>query len=107
MTKAVVNAGACGMTVTIEVARVDKRSVRVRITTDCEMVTNLGDSLVRVDVQEALKAYVESQVYRYASQCRLHTSCPVPMAILKAIEVEAGLALPRSVFVCFEAAEQG
>ena len=32
-----------------------------------------------------------------APTCSSHPACPVPTGIIKAIEVEAGLALPRDV----------
>ena len=32
----------------------------------------------------------------------LHVSCPIPLGIIKAIEVEAGLALPTDVGIHFE-----
>jgi hypothetical protein len=49
-----------------------------------------------------LKPQVYSEVYQCASKHRLCASCAVPMAILKAIEVETGLALPRPVVVNLE-----
>ena len=107
MTRALVDPGICGKTVTIEVVKAGRRRVRVKVTTDCEKVTRLGESLLELDQWEALKPQVDSQVYKCASECRLHGACPVPMAILKAIEVEAGLALPRPVLVQFETTEQG
>ncbi len=107
MTRVVVNPGVCGMTATVEVIRVDKRRVRVKITSDCEMVTEMGKPLAELDQEDALKSLLHSKVYQYAAGCSLHTTCPVPMAILKAIEVEAGLALPRPVLVQFEAPERG
>jgi len=93
------------MTATVEVVRVSKRRVRVGITSDCEMVTEMGKSLAELDQEDALKSLLQSGVYQCASECSLHVSCPVPMAVLKAIEVEAGLALPRPVLVHFETTE--
>jgi len=105
MTRVVINPGICGKIVTAEVVKVDKRRVRIKITSDCEIVTKMGESLAEVNQWDALKPHVSSSIYKYASRCHLHTSCPVPMAILKAIEVEAGLALPRPVLIHFETIE--
>jgi len=105
MTRAVVNPGICGMTATVEVVKVGNRKFRVEVTSDCEMVSKMAKSLVELGQQDVLKQLVDSDVYKYASGCRLHTSCPVPMAILKAIEIEAGLALPQPVLVYFENVE--
>jgi hypothetical protein len=106
MTRVVVNPGICDKHATVEVVKVGKRRVRVEITSDCEMVTKMGKSLAELDHGDALKPHVSSSIYKCASRCRLHTSCPVPMAILKAIEVEAGLTLPRPVLIRFETIEQ-
>jgi len=105
MTRVVVNPGICGMAAAIEVVKVGKGRVGVRITSDCEMVTKMGKSLAELDQEDALKPLLQSGVYQCASERSLHASCPVPMAVLKAIEVEAGLALPRPVLVQFETAE--
>jgi hypothetical protein len=102
MTRAVVAPGICGMTATIEVAKVGSRRFRVAVTSDCEMVSQMANSLVELDRQDVLKPPFESAVYRCAAECRLHASCPMPMAITKTIEIEAGLALPQPVSVFFE-----
>ncbi len=106
MTRTVVNPGICGRTVTVEVATVGKRRVKVDIISDCEVVTKMGESLSELDQWDALKPLLHSEVYKSASGCCLHASCPVPMAILKAVEIEAGLALPRPVLVRFETTER-
>lgn len=102
MTRAVVNPGICGLNATIEVTEVGKRIIRVEITSDCEKVAKMSGSLPTLKQFDALKPQVDSEVYRYASEYRLCASCPMPMAILKAIEVETGMALPSPVLVHFE-----
>ena len=105
MTRAVVNPGICGMVATIEVAKYGKRRVRVEITSQCEKLTKMVESPLELSQFDALKPHVYSEVYQCASEHHLCTSCPIPMAILKAIEVEAGLALPRPVTVHLETTE--
>ena len=102
MTRVVVDAGICGFRSKIEVISVAKRSVRVVLTSPCEMVTKLSESLTELDHREVFGHYMDSEIYKSASRCHLHITCPVPMAILKAIEVEVESALPRDVVVRFE-----
>ena len=102
MTRAVVYPGICGMQTTIEVDKVAKRRARVAITSDCDMVTKLGKSLTEVDQFIVIKQRGACEIYKATSRCHLHVTCPVPMAILKAIEVEAGFALPHDVVIRFE-----
>ena len=97
MTRVEVNPGVCGLVCNIEVERIDKQSVKIAVATDCEMISELGESLMEAELREIMKQPVESVVYRAASQCQLHPACPVPSAIIKAVEVETGMALPRDV----------
>ena len=106
MTRVVVNPGVCGKNVTIEVEKVGKRGVTVTINSDCEMVNDMGESLDEVDQWDVFKPPIDSPFYKCALHCRLHAACPIPMAIIKAIEVEAGLAVPRPVSLRFENVEQ-
>jgi hypothetical protein len=50
---------------------------------------------------EVFKRMTESAVYQSAAQHIRHTACPIPTAILKAIEVEVGIALPKDVTITF------
>jgi hypothetical protein len=93
------------MTATIEVVKVGNRKFRLEVTSDCEMVSKMAKSLEELDQQDALKLPLDSDVYKYATECRLHASCPMPMAITKTIEIEAGLALPRPISVYFDTVE--
>ncbi|MCK4696698.1 MAG: hypothetical protein KAT53_00175 [Dehalococcoidia bacterium] len=102
MTRVIVKSGICGFISTIEVDKVADESFKVVITSGCEMVTELGESLTEIDEGEVLKRHIDTEVYKSASRCKLHTTCPVPMAVLKAIEAEAELALPRDVVVIFD-----
>jgi hypothetical protein len=105
VTKVVVTPGPCAFKTAVEVARTAKRKVRVIITSDCETVTNLGQSLSVVDQWDSLQPRESSEVHAQAAAHGLHAACPVPIAILKAIEVEAGLAVPRDVSIRFEKTE--
>jgi hypothetical protein len=105
MTRAFINPGICGMTATIEVVKIGNQKFRVEVTSECEMVSKMAKLLVELDQGETLKQQLDSEIYKCASGCHLHTSCPVPMAILKTIEIEAGFALPKPVLVSFEKPE--
>jgi hypothetical protein len=102
MTRVEVNPGVCGFICTIEVEKVDKRRVTIAIASDCDMIYELGELLREADIWEIMKPHVHSAVHQTASQCQLHAACPVPSAVIKAVEVEAELALPRDVAIHFE-----
>ncbi|MCD6518997.1 MAG: hypothetical protein J7M05_03630 [Anaerolineae bacterium] len=98
MTVVQVVPGVCGLETRI-VARADEMfRVSLEITSACERVQELGQRLRQLSALEELRATIaETCTYKTAAECRLHVSCPVPSAILKAVEVAAGMALPADV----------
>jgi hypothetical protein len=48
------------------------------------------------------KSLLETCTARLAAECDLHTACLVPVAVLKAAEAAAGLALPCSCGIQLE-----
>ena len=107
MTKVTVTPGVCGFTTTIEIDKIDKKRLSCKIQSDCQLVAALAESLTEVDKFDVLKPKDQSGLYLKLTQQPLHLACPVPVGILKAVEVEAGLALPRDVNIHFEAAGEG
>jgi hypothetical protein len=107
MSRAEVYAGICGHSAVIEVTKVDERSVQVVIHSACEQITAMNPDLARIQWKgrghEVFKRMMESVVYQSADKHIRHTACPIPMAILKAIEIEAGIALPQDVTITFSA----
>jgi hypothetical protein len=103
MTKVTVNPGVCGFITTIEVNKAEKRKVSVKIDSGCEHIVELGKSLKEVDMRDIMKPRSECEVHQQASSNQLHAACPVPEGIIKAIEAEFGLALPRDATIHFEA----
>jgi sorbitol-specific phosphotransferase system component IIBC len=102
VTKVTVDPGICGFVTTVEVDRINKRKVKVVINSDCEHAARLAESLTEIDNWTVFKQHQDSEIYQAASDCQLHIACPVPIAVLKAIEVETGLALPRDVVIRFQ-----
>jgi hypothetical protein len=103
MARARVNAGICGYTADIVVRKRSKRIVEVKIESECEMVEALGEEIRELDWSKGvLETIATSDVYRAASKHLKHVDCPVPCAVLKAIEVEVGIALPKKVSIEIE-----
>jgi hypothetical protein len=104
-TRIEVYAGVCGHSAVIDVTKVDDTHVQVVITSACDEITAMNPDLARVQWKgkghEVFKRMTESAVYQSAAQHIRHTACPIPTAILKAIEVEVGIALPKDVTITF------
>ncbi len=105
MTRIEVYAGVCGHSATIDVTKVDEAHVQVVISSVCDQITAMNPDLARVQWKgkghEVFKRMTESAVYQSAARHIRHTACPIPTAILKAIEVEVGIALPKDVTITF------
>jgi hypothetical protein len=102
MTTVIVNAGICGFSTRIEIARLSTRTVSAALTSDCEMVRQAAQQIRELDWQDALRKREDSLICKAAFQCIKHAGCPVPLGIIKAIEVEVGMALPRDAVIHFE-----
>jgi hypothetical protein len=86
MAKAEIFAGICGFNTTVQ--------------------TTMNERTCHLSIQSECKAFKEisfrrqlPQTYEAAHQYCSHAACPVPSGIIKAIEVEAGLALPKDVSI--------
>ena len=95
------DAGSCGFITKIEVLKVDARLVKVVVSSDCEMITEWGEELISLDWGQCLRNFVDSPVFQCSSKHIGHVACPIPVALIKAMEVEAGLALPANVTIRF------
>ncbi|MHB8916883.1 MAG: DUF6951 family protein [Desulfocucumaceae bacterium] len=100
MAKAKVFAGACGFTTVVKVSKIAKMKVRVQIISACQDVRKLNDDLAEVDCSRGVfGSMVDSYIYRVASDKLKNSDCPVPCAIIKAIQVELGGAIPKDVTI--------
>lgn len=101
MTKVKIRAGICGFDTVVIAERQKNRKVRLTIVTDCDMVKAMAEELNELHIMSSFTGFLNNPVYKAASNHLRHVTCPVPSGILKALEVEAGLALPRDVSIEF------
>ncbi|MEA1927755.1 MAG: hypothetical protein U9N73_06075 [Candidatus Auribacterota bacterium] len=98
MSKAEIKPGICGFTTTVEVNKNGMRSCSLTVKSDCSHIQKLGAKLAEIDPFREIDPRGEGPaVFRAAADTLPHPACPVPVGIIKAIEVESGLALPRDV----------
>ncbi|MFO0753039.1 MAG: hypothetical protein U0411_06930 [Thermodesulfovibrionales bacterium] len=105
MTKIVVNPGACGLPAKVDVKK-EGESFSVTISSPCKMVAKLGDEIQNLTMRDAFTRVLENPVYQKGSSCLRHVACPVPAGILKALEVEAGLNVPKDISITFVTGEE-
>ncbi|MCP8309915.1 MAG: hypothetical protein L6M37_05720 [Candidatus Methylarchaceae archaeon HK02M1] len=99
VTKVKVDPGICKRKVLIKVERSGSKA-KINITSNCPLVTEFSEKLRELEGRESTRNLLKNIVYRISSES-LHSTCPVPCAILKAIEVEFGFAAKRNVKISF------
>ena len=99
MASAEIESGICGFCTTVKTTT-EGRKVRVEFETECGYVEQLAEALTEVDPYKEISYRGEGPVtLRLAAEHLVHPACPVPSGIIKAIEVEAGLALPKDASI--------
>jgi len=108
VTKVRISAGACGYTAVIKVQALDKKRIHINIITACGALQSLNEELGVIDwTKGVFDRFCDSIIYRTAHEKLKHTDCPIPMAIIKAIQVEIKGAVPKNVTMTFESTETG
>lgn len=103
MSKVKVEAGVCGFVTEVEAILDDSQKVTLSIESDCPHVMALADNYPESEgMMEVFLPFGESPLFKAAQDNLKHSACPVPTAIMKAIEVSCGLALPRDVAIIVE-----
>ncbi len=100
MASAEIESGICGFCTTVTTTTEGGRKVRVEFETDCGYVEQLAEALTEVDPYREISYRGEGPItLKLAAEHLVHPACPVPAGIIKAIEVEAGLALPKDASI--------
>jgi len=99
MASSEIDSGICGFCTTVR-TRQDGRVVRLEFETECSFVESLAEHLTEVDPFTEISYRGEGPTtLRLAAEHLQHPACPVPSGIIKAIEVESGLALPKDASI--------
>lgn len=99
MAKAEIHAGICGFNTVVR-AKGDMTRVSLEIESDCDAVMRLAEALPEVEPFREISFRGEGPLtLQLAPRYLNHPACPVPSGIIKAVEVEAGLALPEDAAI--------
>ncbi len=99
MAKAEICSGICGFTTTV-VACTNDTTCKVSIQSQCKNVQRLAADLTEVDPFREISFRGDGPLtLQLARKHCAHAACPVPAGIIKAVEVESGLALPADVHI--------
>ena len=99
MSKAEIFAGNCGFNTTVE-AEMDGNVCKLRIASECAAIQKMGEELTEVNpYQEISFRRAMPKIHEAGHKFCTHAACPVPVGIIKAMEIEAKLALPTDVVI--------
>ena len=97
-----VEPGVCGFSCTVCAKKSVDGKIGITINdSDCELVREMLKQFHEITLKDLFSSLAENPVFNWAAHARCHASCLVPFAILKASEVEAGMALPRKAGIEF------
>jgi len=101
--KVCVDAGVCKMKTIITAKANDMGLVELDIKSDCPYILKMSWRLEPISpYAEVESEFYKSEVYKLAQEAPIpHTACPVPSAMIKAIEVAGDLGLKRDVSIKF------
>jgi hypothetical protein len=100
---AIVDPGICGFPCLVTARKLDARTVSLKISgSGCNQIQLLAERLNTISMPELFTPVSRNPVYKAAEQSGCHTSCVIPAAVLKAVEVAMEMALPREVHITFE-----
>jgi hypothetical protein len=107
LAKAEICSGVCGFNTTVEAQKDDTGQVQLTIESDCKAIQRLAADLPQVDpIREFTYKGEGPLTFEAAAEHCSHAACPVPVGIIKAVEIEAGLALPADVSIKLSKSDQ-
>ena len=99
MARAEIFAGNCGFNTEVE-ATMDGKVCKLSIASECDAISRMAEHLTEVDpYQEISFKRAMPKIHEAGIKYCTHAACPVPSGIVKAVEIEAKLALPMNVTI--------
>jgi hypothetical protein len=106
MAKAEIVSGICGFTASVGTPMEGRRRV-LAIESECDAIQRLAEALPEVDPFQEISSSGEGpRALKLGAEHCYHPACPVPVGIIKAVEVEAGLALPTAATIELSASDE-
>ncbi len=102
MIRVEIEPGICGLASIISASAGEDDSVRIKVESDCPKVRKFSQDISPIELVEVVSIGQENPVLNSAAKCGLHSSCLVPVGVLKAAEVAVGIALPKDASIRFK-----
>ena len=98
-----VDAGVCKMKTRIHAAQQEDMMVRIDIESDCHHILKMSWRVQPINPYSEIESRIcDTDVYKWANEVLPHAACPVPCAIIKAVEVASDMGIKRDVSITIE-----
>jgi hypothetical protein len=99
-----IEAGVCGFRTSATAVSEDVQNVTCEVTSDCEKIRALAAAITELGAVDAYAEISAAGESRLLACCRrilkgCCSGCVVPVGLFKAMQVAAGLALPRDIHI--------
>jgi hypothetical protein len=99
LAKAEIMPGNCGFTTIVE-TQMDGNACKITIASECSAIQKLAQELTQVNPYQEISFRRSTPVIlQMGAKYCTHAACPVPVGIIKAVEVAAGLALAKDATI--------
>ncbi len=73
----------------------------VQLHSKCAQITRLNVLLAEISLHELFLPLTRNPIFLKAEEAGCHPACPVPVAIIKTVEVTMGMAVAQDTFIRF------
>ncbi len=96
----IVDAGVCKMKTVIRAVQSDDMMVGISIDSDCHNILKMSWGIKSINPYTEIESKIcETDVYKRANETLPHAACPVPCAIIKAVEVASDMGIKRDATI--------
>lgn len=101
MAKVNIEPGVCGFNTLVQAEATTDFNAKLTIQSNCPHVRKIADQFGEFDAMKELFKKGQSEILTLCLANLPHITCPVPVGLLKALEVSTGLALPKETKISF------
>lgn len=101
--RVIMDPGICGLPCVVETWKEGPRTVSIKITdSECKPIQRLSKLVKEITWTDLFTPITRNPIFVSAERAGCHSACPVPVAVMKAVEVAMDMALPQDVVIRFE-----
>ena len=98
-----VDAGPCKMKTVIHAVQQEDMMVRIDIESDCHNILKMSWRVKPINPYTEVESSInKTDIYKWASEVLPHAACPVPGAMIRAVEISSEMGVKRDATISFD-----